>query len=141
MFKHALTAVALAAALFVSANAWSAESPPTLPGAKTVSPQEAKALIDSGAQVYDVRKKASYVEGRLPKAKSVGSSVDAEAKTADVSVFGSNKAAALVIYGHGSDGWSAVYAVESAVKAGFTNVNWMRVGYRDWAAASLPIEK
>ncbi|MSP50547.1 MAG: HAMP domain-containing protein, partial [Alphaproteobacteria bacterium] len=93
MYERAFSAVAFAAALFVSANAWSQESPPTLPGAKTVSPQEAKALIASGAQVYDVRKKASYVEGRLPKAKSVGSSVDAEAKTADVSVFGGNKAA------------------------------------------------
>jgi rhodanese-related sulfurtransferase len=46
-----------------------------------------------------------------------------------------------VIYGHGSDGWTAVDASKSAAKAGFKNVSWMRGGWVEWTKAGLPVEK
>lgn len=129
--------------LFASAgaSAQTGETPPALKGAKTVSAQAAKAAIEAGAQPLDVRKKASFVEGRLPKAKAIGAAKDPKTNEFNVSVFGPKKDAPVIVYGHGTDGWSAVAAVNSAVKAGFTNVLWMRGGYTEWAQAGLPVEQ
>jgi len=134
-----LAAVVMIAA--VDASAQTGETPPTLEGAKTITARDAKAAIDAGAQPLDVRKKASFVEGRLPKAKAIGTAKDPKTNEFNVAVFGTKKDAAVLFYGHGSDGWSAVAAVNSAVKAGFTNVLWLRGGYTEWAQAGLPIEQ
>lgn len=123
------------------ALAQSGETPPTLEGAKTVSAAEAKAAIDSGVQPLDVRRKASYVESRLPKAKSIGSARDPKTNEFDIGVFGPKKDGPLLIYGHGSDGWSAVAAVNSAVKAGYSNVLWLRGGFVEWTKSGLPVEQ
>jgi len=117
------------------------DSPPAIEGAKVVTPSEAKSAIDAGAPSFDVRRKATFLEGRLPKAKSIAQFVNAKEKTVDVEAFTIEKSAPFVIYGHGIDGWSAVYAVESAVKAGFTKVLWMREGYSGWVKAGLPTEQ
>ena len=136
--KTLATAVLFAA---VGASAQTGETPPVLEGAKTISARDAKAAIESGAQPLDVRKKASFVEGRLPKAKAIGAAKDPKTNEFNISVFGAKKDAAVVVYGHGTDGWSAVAAVNSAVKAGFTNVLWLRGGYTEWAAAGMPVEQ
>lgn len=131
---------AVLAALLLSiqpAVANTGETPPSLDGARTVSAVQAKSLVESGATILDVRRKAAYLEGRLPKAKSIQKAGDAF----DPTLFGANKDAPLVIYGHGSDGWSAVDAVKTAVAAGFKNVHWMRGGWKEWSAAGLPTEE
>lgn len=120
------------------AFAQSGETPATLLGAKTVSSENVKEILGK-AVIVDVRKKASYLEGHLPGAKSAASFYDAEKKTFDAAAFGSDKSAPIVIYGHGSDGWSAVAAVKSAVDAGFTNVRWMRTGWADWTNKKMPV--
>lgn len=124
-----------------AAIAQSGETPPTLDGAKTVTAAEAKALIDKGAAVMDVRRKASFVEGRVPTAKSITAAQDPATKAFDPAAFGANKGAVIIIYGHGSDGWSAVSAVKSAVGAGFTGVHWLRGGWVEWSKAGLPVEQ
>jgi rhodanese-related sulfurtransferase len=134
----------LAAAMLVMASGASAqtgETPAALDGAKTISAIEAKAAIDTGAQPLDVRRKASFVEGRLPKAKSIGTARNPQTKAFDPAAFGPRKDGTLVIYGHGSDGWSAVAAVNDAVKAGYTKVLWLRGGYAEWTKSGLPIEQ
>jgi rhodanese-related sulfurtransferase len=120
------------------AYAQTGETPMSLDGARTVSVAEAKALLDKGAAVFDVRKKASYVEGRLPKAKSIKK--NDESKAFEPSAFGGNKDAVVVIYGHGSDGWSSVDAVKAAVAGGYKNVHWMRSGWAEWSKAGMPVE-
>lgn len=124
-----------------AAIAQTGETPPALDGAKTVTAAEAKALIDKGAAVMDVRRKASFVEGRVPTAKSITAAQDPTTKAFDPTVFGANKGAVIIIYGHGSDGWSAVSAVKSAVAAGFTGVHWLRGGWVEWSKAGLPVEQ
>lgn len=89
--------------------------------------------------VLDVRRKAAFLDGRLPKAKGIAK--NAETKAFDPAVFGANKDATLVVYGHGSDGRSAVDAVATAVAAGYRNVVWMRGGWTEWSAAGLPVEQ
>ena len=115
------------------------DTPTSLAGVKIVSADDAKALIGK-ANIFDVRKRASYLEGRLPKAKAAGQAFDAAAKKFDVSIFGADKAAPILIYGHGSDGWTAFHAAEAAAKAGFTNVAWMRNGFKEWSEKGNPLE-
>jgi rhodanese-related sulfurtransferase len=91
--------------------------------------------------VLDVRKKASYLEGRIPGAKSITAHFDREKKTFALEAFGSNKSTPIVIYGHGSDGWSAVHATRSAVAAGYTNVLWLRTGWASWTGQKMPVEQ
>jgi rhodanese-related sulfurtransferase len=122
-----------------TAAANTGETPPSLDGARTISAADAKALLERGAVVLDVRRKAAFLEGRVPRAK--GLARNAETKAFDPAAFGPNKEATLLIYGHGSDGWSAVEAVRTAVGAGYRNVHWMRGGWVEWSAAGLPSEQ
>jgi rhodanese-related sulfurtransferase len=140
-FVKTLAVVLTFALSSAAALAQSGETPPTLDGAKTVSVAEAKALIDKGAAAFDVRRKAAYVESRLPKAQSITSAQNKDTKEFDPGAFGGDKNAQIVIYGHGTDGWSSVEAVKSAVKAGFKNVNWMRGGFSEWSKNGLPLEQ
>jgi rhodanese-related sulfurtransferase len=123
-----------------AARAETGETPPTVDGAKVVSAQDVKMMVEKGALVFDARKKAAFSEGHIPGAKSVGSAFDKEAKTFDATVFGPDKTTPLVIHGHGSDGWTAVYGVKAAVASGYSNVNWFRGGWAEWQAAGFPVE-
>ncbi len=144
MLNKRVCALAVVAALAAGASklavAQSGETPPALDGAKTISALEAKAMLSTGALVLDARKKTAYSEGHIPGAQSVGAAYDKQAGTFDVSVFGPDKAKPLIIHGHGSDGWTAVYAVKAAVGAGYSNVSWLRGGWAEWEAAKLPTE-
>lgn len=133
-------AAALATASWTLAHAQSGETPMTIDGAKTVSALEVKSMLGPDVLILDARKKAAFSEGHIPGAQSVGSAYDKEKGIFDVSVFGTDKSKPLVIHGHGSDGWTAVYAVKAAVGAGYNKVNWMRGGWAEWQAAKLPAE-
>jgi rhodanese-related sulfurtransferase len=130
----------LAAALLPIGRAMAdtGETPPSLEGARTVSPQEAHALTRAGAQVFDVRRRAAYLEGHIPGAQSIVRHYNAATKSFPAEAFGGDKDKVIVIHGHGSDGWSAVYAVRSAVAHGYKNVHWIRGGWREWQQAGLP---
>lgn len=121
-----------------TAAANTGETPLSLDGARTVSAVDAQALLAKGAAVFDVRRKAAYLDGRVPKAKGLAR---AAGNAFDPAVFGANKDAILLIYGHGSDGWSAVDAVKTAVDAGYRNVHWLRGGWVEWSGAGLPVEQ
>lgn len=122
------------------AFAQTGETPATLEGAKTISAADAKALVAKGAKVFDVRKKASFADGHIPGAKSASAAVNAGDKTMDTAILGADKDAVIIIHGHGTDGWSAVYAVKSAVAAGYKNINWLRSGWAEWSASGFPVE-
>lgn len=141
--KSSILAVALVIVTWLGSGdafAQSGETPPTLPGAKTVTTEEIKALLGK-VTILDVRRKASYVEGHIPGAKSIVGHFKSDSKTFDSDAFGPDKTSAIVIHGHGTDGWSAVYAVNSAVAAGYKDVRWMRGGWADWSAKKLPVEQ
>lgn len=127
-------------AMAVPAMAQTGETPATLDGAKTIAAADAKALLAKGAKVFDVRKKASFADGHIPGAKSASAAVNANDKTMDTAILGADKDAVIIIHGHGTDGWSAVYAVKAAVTAGYKNVNWLRSGWADWSASGFPVE-
>jgi rhodanese-related sulfurtransferase len=138
MVSTAVAAMLLAA---VPAVAQTGETPEAFEGAKVVTVDQVKAEIGKVA-IYDVRRRAAYVEGRLPGAQSIARHVDQTAQTCDAAAaFGPDKAKPIVIHGHGTDGWSAFYCVREAVKAGFTDVRWLRAGFAGWTAAGNALEK
>ncbi len=134
-----LIAAVLVLAGIGTATANTGETPPALDGARTVSAAEARALLEKGAAVFDVRRRAAFLDGRVPRAK--GLARNAASNSFEPAAFGPSKDATLLIYGHGSDGWSAVEAVKAAVAAGYRNVHWMRGGWVEWSAAGLPVEQ
>lgn len=131
-------ALVLGAFILLAPAAYANETPTSLPGAKTVTADEVKGLLGK-ALILDVRRKAAFQEGHLQGAKSITHAHDKDAKAFDLSVYGTDKAVTIVIHGHGTDGWSAVDAVNTAVKAGFTNVLWLRGGFKEWSDKGLPL--
>ena len=131
IMTSAARVLAVAVVLLASGAVRAEETPPSRDGAKTKGAAEVQGLVGK-ASILDVRKKASYLEGHLPTGQSISHAQDKATKKFDAAVFGADKAKPIVIHGHGSDGWSAVAAVKSAVEAGYTNVLWFRGGIREW---------
>jgi rhodanese-related sulfurtransferase len=123
------------------ATAQTGETPPTLDGVTTITSEQAKDLLAKGAKVFDFRRKTAYADGHIPGAVSGSSAYNADTKLVDAAVFGANKDQAIIIHGHGSDGWTAVAAAKSAAAAGFKNVNWLRAGWAEWQAKGFPVEQ
>jgi rhodanese-related sulfurtransferase len=122
--------------------AWAEDTPLTLAGVTVVGAAQAKALIDAGQiKVLDLRKKASFADGHLPSAASAAAAYVEADKRLDAGGLGVDRAAPLLLYSHGPDGWKSYWAAKSAVEAGFTAVYWMRGGVAEWDAKGLPLER
>ena len=134
-------------AAYVS-TASSQDTPMIVQGVKTVSAEEVKILMANGAKLYDLRKKASYVEHHIPgaihanfdekSAKAV--SYDASFDAFDLGQLPKDKNTALIFHGHGVDGWKGYKSSIVALKAGYKNVYFFRGGYEEWISKKFPIE-
>ncbi len=124
------------------------ETPTSLDGAKVVSAEEVKTLQGQGAKVFDLRKKAAYVERHIVGAahlsyeeKSVNAATfDLKADQMDLSKLPADKNALVVFHGHGPDGWKGYKASAQAVKAGYRRVHFFRGGFAEWTTKGLPTE-
>ena len=134
--------------LTLSANAFSKPSTPTdVKGMKLVSPEEAKKLVDAGAQAIDVRKKLEFAEEHLPGAISIPYK-EKSAKKPDFDASKDKfkdkkvpKDKPVVIYCNGEKCWKSFKASKWLVNKGFTNVNWLRHGIPGWKKAGFATEK
>lgn len=74
MFKRELMkwAAVMVLSLGASAPTWAAETPATLAGAKVLTAEEVKKMLDSGVPVIDTRVAAEYAEKTIKGAKSEG---------------------------------------------------------------------
>jgi rhodanese-related sulfurtransferase len=116
------------------------DTPTTLQGVRVVTAEELRSLINQRlAKVYDLRKKASYVEGHIPGSVNAARHYDEKEKTLDSSVLDPDRATTVVFYSHGVSGWKSYWAAKSAVAAGYTNVLWLRGGYAEWEDKNLPV--
>jgi len=118
------------------------ETPRSLEGVRVVSAQELRPMVEQGTvQVYDFRKKASFVEGHVPSAMSGAPYYDERDTTLDTSFLPPDRGDRIVFYSHGTTGWKSYHAAKQAVEAGYQNVLWMRGGYAEWEENELPIER
>ena len=138
--KRIICALILSLGLSGAANA-AEETPLQLEGVTIVSAQELEPMLNQGIFIYDLRKKASYVDGHVPGAESAAAHYDAQTTTLDTGFLGPNKSDRVLFYSHGTTGWKSYWAAKRAVEAGYTNVMWMRGGFAEWAASELPISR
>lgn len=141
-----LFAAALATLAFGAAQA--AETPPTLAGAKLVSAEEVKKMLDAGVPVIDTRIAAEYAEKTIKGAVSVPykeksakePAFDAGQDQFDLSKLPANKAAPLVLFCNSGECWKSYKASVVAIKAGYSKVHWFRGGFPEWSAKGLPTQ-
>ena len=117
------------------------ETPTHLDGVTIVTPDQLRSMLDQGVSVYDLRKKASYVDGHVPGAKSAASYYNATDTTLDTSFLGPNKSDRIVFYSHGTTGWKSYWAARRAGEAGYSNLMWMRGGFAEWDAGEHPVAR
>ena len=141
--------VAAMLAVTLAAPAWAEKplTPEKYPGAKVVDTNWVKSKQGS-VKIYDVRKKAEYIEGHIPgaisspyKEKSEKSpDFDRTLDKLDLSDFPSDKGESVILHCNGPRCWKSYKATVWLVDAGYTNVNWYREGYPDWKKSGLPVE-
>ncbi len=133
-------ATTLAMVLGLASHAAAEDTPKNLNGVTVVSAQQAKALLrDGSVRIYDVRKKATFVEGHVPSAANAAHAYDDAENRLDMTKLGDTPSTPVLIYSHGPDGWKSYWSAKSAAAAGFTTVYWMRGGMVEWEAERLPM--
>ncbi len=123
-------------------------TPETIQGVTVVDDAWVKENLER-YQVFDVRKKAEFIEGHLPGAswnhyreKSAKSpDFDETEDTFDLSKFPSDKSARIIVYCNGPRCWKSYKASVLLVRAGYTNIHWYRNGgFPGWKAKGYPVE-
>jgi rhodanese-related sulfurtransferase len=124
------------------------ETPSSISGAKVVGDEFVKANY-SKMKVFDVRKKAEYVEAHIPGAISApykeksGKTPDFDASKDKMKIekFPTNKSEAIIVYCNGPRCWKSYKTTVLLVRAGYTNVHQYRNnGFPGWKSKGFPIE-
>ncbi len=142
------TAATLLFAFLATGAALADNTPAVLSGAKLISAEEAVKAIGGGAVPIDTRIASEYAEGHIKGAlsipyrekseKSVG--FDASKDQFDLSKLPVNKEASIVLYCNGPECWKSYKAATVAIKGGYSNIHWYRLGFPDWKAKGLPVD-
>ena len=114
-----------------------AVSPTEIPGAKTITSAEAKALFDKGVAFVDVRKDSDWEAGRIPGAVQLELKKVLSEDSLSAAV---GKDQEVVIYCNGEKCMRSSKACEQAVAWGFAKVYYFRDGFPAWEAAAYPVE-
>ena len=137
-------------AAVLAAAAGGTPTPSTIEGGRVVSVEEALRLAsESGVVFIDVRKGINYGRGHVPGARYIayaGSSAnatdfDASQDRFDLTKLPAVRATHLIFYSHGDTGWKSYKAAVMSIRAGYTNVSWMRDGFAGWVARGYPLER
>jgi rhodanese-related sulfurtransferase len=99
-------------------------------------------------KIYDVRKKAEYVESHIAGAISVpyeekselAVNFDASKDQLDLSKFPADKNEPIINYCNGPRCWKSYKATVLLVKADHTKVYYYREGFPSWKAKGYPVE-
>ena len=109
--------------------------PGSRPDVPEVNLEEARALVDAGAVVIDVRDRAASASAHLPGALLI----PLEVLSAHLGSLEAAKAKSIVVYcGNGS--YRGPEAVQLLTKAGFTNVVNLAPGFIGWRDAGLTVK-
>ena len=136
-------------AFFAAAPALAAaETPSTVKGVDIIDSAKAKALLESGVKMYDVRVANEYAESHIKGAVNIPyknnstntPDFDGSLDVWDVSKLPADKAQPIIIQGNAPIGWRHYKASVLAVKAGHKKVYWLRNGIAEWKAKGFPLE-
>jgi rhodanese-related sulfurtransferase len=134
--------------MLLAGRVLAAETPATLAGAKIVTAEEVKKMLDAGVPVIDTRVAAEYSEKTIKGAKSVpykeksakDPAFDASVDQFDLSKLPADKSAPVVMFCNSGECWKSYKASVVAVKAGYSNVHWFRGGFPEWSNKGLPTQ-
>lgn len=109
-----------------------------------VAPDQAKAELDAGALVVDVREADEFAGGHLPGAINIPRGVleikaDPRVPATDPRLSGSQEGRVVVYCGQ-APGFRALSAANTLAKMGYANVVAMPAGTSGWREAGLPLE-
>ena len=150
--KRHFTRFAIVACAALSTVAWAGkpETPTALAGAKVISADEGKTLAAGKAALFvDTRNPLNFGKGHVPGAVTASykeksepvEAFDASQDSFTMDKLPADKNAQIVFYSDGPTGWKSYKAAALAVKAGYKNVMYMRGGFSEWEAKSLPVER
>ena len=116
-----------------------------------VSVNEAKELLDNGANFVDTRKVPEYAREHITGAisayydekggtKNKIVNFDTSNDTFHNDRLPSNLAHVLIFYCNGEKCWKSYKAAVVSAKNGYTNVNWLRVGIPAWRESGNTLE-
>jgi rhodanese-related sulfurtransferase len=122
-------------------------APSVARGAEIVSVEQAQALLGK-APFYDVRAAINYGKSHIKGARSVPYiqrsamrvDYDGAKDRFDLSRLPTDKSTPVVFYSDDTRGWKSYKAALAAVRAGHTQVKWLREGHAGWIAKNLPVE-
>lgn len=143
-----VAALSLASTASIAADS-RADTPTSIEGARIVTVNEAKGLLDDkAASFFDTRNALNFGKGHVPGASLLAykekseyaADFDASRDSFDLSKLPADKDATIIIYSHGTNGWKSYKAAVLAARAGYRKVLWMRKGLSGWQAVGLPIE-
>lgn len=124
------------------------DTPQSLSGATLVDAAKAKAMIEGGAVIFDVRVANEYAEAHIKGAKSVpykeksAKAVDYNAAedSFDIGQLPPDKNATVIFACNGAECWKSYKASVAAIKAGYKKVYWLRGGIPEWKAKGYAVE-
>jgi len=122
-------------------------TPETVKGVKVVDAVFVKKNLGKIA-IYDVRKKAEYVDAHIPGAINVWyherskkkADFDATKDRFDLNKFPKDKNTPMIIYCNGPRCWKSYKAIIVLKKAGYKKLYWFRNGWPAWKAKGYPTE-
>jgi rhodanese-related sulfurtransferase len=113
---------------------------------REITPQDVMQHLEGGEEVLvlDVREPHEFAQGHLPGAVNVPRGLlelkaDADSPVADPAVA-ARRDAQVVTYCLKAPGARSLFAADTLVKMGFTNVAAMTAGVNGWTEAGLPTE-
>ena len=123
-------------------------TPANLPGTRVIDAAEAKALIEKGTKVFDVRLHEDFDHGHIPGAVLVpydeasAKEVDfiASEDKFDLRKLPADKNETFLMYCDGTICWKSYKAAHMAIKNGWKNVLWFRGGLPAWKEAGYRVE-
>ena len=150
-FTRELLLAAAASLAFVAAGPALAQAtltPDVVPGVEIIDSKQAKALMDKGVKMFDVRVPGDYAELHIKGAISLPytnksenvPNFDGSKDLWDVTKLPADKAQPIIIQGNAPAGWRHYKASVLAVKAGHKKVYWLRNGIDEWKKLGLPTE-
>lgn len=119
------------------------EAPLTVEGAETIDAAKALELFNGGsAMLLDTRKVATWEGNTIPGSVNLDVKADnfeelySEASLA--TALGADKSKVIIVFCNGEKCDRSAKAAALLVKAGYTNVKYLRVGFPGWQTAGGP---
>lgn len=131
-----------------STPSYAVDTPEKVEGVKTITAEELQKIQAGGGTIIDARIASEYADSHItgsvniPYREKSAKAIDFDSAQDefDIAKLPADKNHPIVTYCNGIYCWKSPKAAILAVRAGYKNVNWYRVGFDDWKAKNLPKE-